>query len=192
MLPRFGLGQQSAKRHMGGGLVGAGLPEETLLAGDRVGSGVDLDPERAARQPLYGTSAGLGHNRTITRSGRFGPRRDLRYRTSSIYASELEPPIGIEPMTYALRECSHALLAGSKPALALCSQGAAVADRWLLMAVRGHLGGTCPQRVGQVLGGAALSNDLPLMSVRVLPTADVCRWLHHWLHSGPNGFQERP
>ena len=62
-----GLGQQPAKRYMGGGLVGTGLPEEALLAGDRVGSGVDLDPERAARQPLYVTSAGSGHTGTITR-----------------------------------------------------------------------------------------------------------------------------
>jgi hypothetical protein len=42
--------------------------------------------------------------------------------------------------TYALRGCSRALLAGSKPALASCSQVAAGGDRWLLMAVRGHLG----------------------------------------------------
>src|SRR5438034_148582 len=44
--------------------------------------------------------------------------------------------------SYALRECSRALLAGSKPALASCSQVAAGGDRWLLMAIRGHLGGT--------------------------------------------------
>jgi hypothetical protein len=46
--------------------------------------------------------------------------------------------------TYALRECSRALLAGSKPALASCSRVAAGGDRWLLMAVRGHLGDTGP------------------------------------------------
>jgi hypothetical protein len=44
--------------------------------------------------------------------------------------------------SYALRECHDALLAGSEPALASCSQVAAGGDRWLLMAVRGHLGGT--------------------------------------------------
>jgi integrase len=55
-----------------------------------------------------------------------------------------EPPIGIEPMTYALRGCHGALLAGSEPALASCSQVATGGDRWLLMAVRGHLGGTRP------------------------------------------------
>jgi len=53
-----------------------------------------------------------------------------------------EPPIGIEPMTYALRGCSGALLPGSKPVRASCSQVAAGGDRWLLMAVRGHLGDT--------------------------------------------------
>ena len=57
---------------------------------------------------------------------------------------EWEPPIGIEPMTYALRGCSRALLAGSKAALASCSQVAAGGNRWLLMAVRGHLGDTGP------------------------------------------------
>jgi hypothetical protein len=45
-------------------------------------------------------------------------------------------------MTYALRGCSHALLTGWKSALASCLQVAAGGDRWLLMAVRGHLGGT--------------------------------------------------
>ena len=49
----------------------------------------------------------------------------------------VEPPIGIEPMTYALRDCSHALLTASKPARASCSQVAAGGDRWLLMAARG-------------------------------------------------------
>jgi hypothetical protein len=44
--------------------------------------------------------------------------------------------------TYALRECSRALLAGPRSALASCSQGAAGGGRWLLMAVRGHRGGT--------------------------------------------------
>ena len=49
---------------------------------------------------------------------------------------------GIEPMTYALRGCSRALFAGSKPAPASCSQVADSGDRWLLTAVRGHLGDT--------------------------------------------------
>jgi hypothetical protein len=52
---------------MGGGLVGAGLPEQAFLAGDRVGPRVDLDSERAARQPLYVTFVGPGHNSTISR-----------------------------------------------------------------------------------------------------------------------------
>jgi hypothetical protein len=43
---------------------------------------------------------------------------------------------------HALRECSHALLAGLKPVLASCSQVADGGGRWLLMTFRGHLGGT--------------------------------------------------
>ena len=60
------------------------------------------------------------------------------------WAFVVEPPWGIEPQTYALRGCSRALLAGRGPALASCSQGAAGDHRWLLMAVRGHLGETGP------------------------------------------------
>jgi len=44
-------------------------------------------------------------------------------------------------LSYALRGCSRALLAGSNLALASCSRVDADGDRWLLMAVRGHLGG---------------------------------------------------
>jgi len=40
-------------------------------------------------------------------------------------------------LSYALRGCSRALLAGSKPAPASCSQVAAGGGRWLLTAVRG-------------------------------------------------------
>jgi hypothetical protein len=43
---------------------------------------------------------------------------------------------------YALRGCSRALLAGLKPVLASCSQVADGGGRWLLITVRGHLGGT--------------------------------------------------
>src|SRR5689334_13820769 len=45
-------------------------------------------------------------------------------------------------MTYALRGCSHALLAGSKLLLASYSRVAAGGGRWLLTVVRGHLGDT--------------------------------------------------
>src|SRR5215469_3050982 len=62
-------------------------------------------------------------------------------------------------VSYALRECHSALLTGSKAALASCSQGAAGGGRWLLTAVRGHLGDTRPKCVGQVLGGVPPSND---------------------------------
>jgi hypothetical protein len=80
-----------------------------------------------------------------------GPRR-LNILTK--LAALPEPPWGIEPQTYALRGCSRALLAGSRPAFPSGSASAAGGDGWLLMAVRGHLGdtpwpprpakGTCP------------------------------------------------
>ncbi len=44
--------------------------------------------------------------------------------------------------SYALRACHVRCSRGSKPALASGSQVAAAGNRWLLMAVRGHLGGT--------------------------------------------------
>ena len=77
-----GLDEHPAERCVGGRLVGAGLPEEACLAGDRVGFRVDLDPERAARQLLYMTLAGLGHDDAIARSGLSGPRPGPRHRTS--------------------------------------------------------------------------------------------------------------
>jgi len=43
-----GLGEQLAERRGGGGLVGAGLFEAPRLAGNRVGPGVDVDPEGPA------------------------------------------------------------------------------------------------------------------------------------------------
>ena len=64
------------------------------------------------------------------------------------------------PATYALRGCHGALLAASEPALASCSHVAAGGNRCLLMAIRGHLGGTRPKCVGRVLGGVAPSHDL--------------------------------
>jgi hypothetical protein len=89
-------------------------------------------------------SGGGGHGSTIKRNA------DIRSTTRStepksivrIMLSSWEPPIGIEPMTYALRACSGALLVSSKLALASCSQVAIGGHRWPLMVVRGHLGGT--------------------------------------------------
>ena len=100
-----GLGEQLAERRGGGGLVGAGLLEAPRLAGNRVGSGVDVDPEGPARELLDVASGGGGHGSTITRNA------DIRSTTRStepnvsvrIMLSSWEPPIGIEPMTYALR-----------------------------------------------------------------------------------------
>jgi hypothetical protein len=55
--------------------------------------------------------------------------------------------------TYALRECSCALLADPRSALASCSQGADGGGRWLLVAVRGHSGGTRLRLIVTALGG---------------------------------------
>jgi hypothetical protein len=100
-----GLGEQLAERRGGRGLVGAGLLKAPRLAGDRVGSGVDVDPEGPAGELLDVASGGGGHGSKITRN------TDIRSTTRStavivsvrIMLSSWEPPIGIEPMTYALR-----------------------------------------------------------------------------------------
>ena len=76
-----GLDEHPAERCVGGSLVGAGLPQEARLAGDRVGSRVDLDPERAAWQLLYMTFARFGHDDKKARFGLFGPRPGPRSRT---------------------------------------------------------------------------------------------------------------
>jgi hypothetical protein len=76
-----GLEEQPTERCVGGGLVEAGLPEETFLAGNRVDSGVDLYSKRAARQLLYVTLAGLGRKGTIDRSGLSGPQSGPHIRT---------------------------------------------------------------------------------------------------------------
>src|SRR5690242_11631962 len=76
-----GLDKHPAERCVGGGLVGAGLPEEAPFAGDWVGSCVDLDSERAAWQLLYVTFAGLGHENTTARLGLSGPQPGPRFRT---------------------------------------------------------------------------------------------------------------
>jgi len=62
-----GFGEQPTERYLRRGLVGTRLPEQAFLAGNRIGPRVDLDSERAARQPLDVTSMGLGHNSTISR-----------------------------------------------------------------------------------------------------------------------------
>ena len=103
-----GLGKQLAERGGGGGLVRAGLFEAPRLASHRVGPGVDVDPERPARELLDVASGGGGHGAKITRNA------DIRSTTRStglnfsvrIMLSSWEPPIGIEPMTYALRGAS--------------------------------------------------------------------------------------
>jgi hypothetical protein len=99
------LGEQLAEGRGGGCFVGACLLQAPRLAGDRVGSGVDVDPERPAGKLLDVASGGGGHGSKIT------PNADIRSTTRStshivsvrIMLSSWEPPIGIEPMTYALR-----------------------------------------------------------------------------------------
>jgi hypothetical protein len=71
--------------------------------------------------------------------------------------------------SYALRGCHSALLGETKLALASCPQVVAGGDRWLLTAVRGHLGDTRPMCVGPVLGGVPPSNDLPFFRRPGLP-----------------------
>jgi hypothetical protein len=100
-----GLGEQLAEGPGGGCFVGAGLLEAPRLARDRVGSGVDMDPEGPAGELLDVASGCGGHGSKITRNA------DIRSTTRStgpnvsvrIMLSNWEPPIGIEPMTYALR-----------------------------------------------------------------------------------------
>ena len=64
-----GLAQQPPERRSGGRLMRAGLFQAPRLAGHLVGSGVDVHAERPARQLLDVASDGVGHGRTITRSG---------------------------------------------------------------------------------------------------------------------------
>ena len=91
-------------------------------------------------------------------------------------------------MTYALRGCHRALLASSKPGLASCSQVADGGDRWQLMAVRGHVGDTGPQCVGHVLGGTALSNDLPLQAGHIPSWRRSCECYALWPVAAVSGW----
>src|SRR6266496_5351015 len=79
----IGLAEQPSERGGGGCLVRAGPLEAPRLASDRVGPGVDVDPEGPARQLLYVTSGDGGHGATITRSGPFVPRPVPRLRTEA-------------------------------------------------------------------------------------------------------------
>jgi hypothetical protein len=100
-----GLTKQLPERRHGGRLVRAGLLEAPRLAGNRVGTCVDVDAVRPARELLDVPSRDGGHDTTISRI------TDIRSTTRStkpidavrFMLSTWEPPIGIEPMTYALR-----------------------------------------------------------------------------------------
>src|SRR4029453_2652020 len=72
-----GLSEQFAERCSGGGFVGAGLLEAPRLAGNRVGSGIDVDPEGPAGELLDVASGGGGHGSKITRN------TDIRSTTRS-------------------------------------------------------------------------------------------------------------
>ncbi len=65
------------------------------------------------------------------------------------------------PASYALRGCHDALLTGSIPALASCSQVTADGGRWLVTVVRGHLGDTRLMCVGSLRATPALLRCLP-------------------------------
>src|SRR5256885_4438419 len=110
----------------------------------------------------------------------------VRHETITILGLCRGEYLGIEQVTYALRAGSRALLAGSKPAFASGLEGAAADDHRLLMAVRGHLGGT--RRSSNPSKGAG--RDLPFFrpdispvgadraSVYALPpVADGSQWL---------------
>src|SRR5215472_16282632 len=84
-------------------------------------------------------------------------------------AATLEP-IGIEPMTYALRARHTRCSRSSGPPLASGSQVAAGGGRWLLMVVRGHLMGT-PVMRRRVLPGCG--PGAPPLSPIGLTAADL-------------------
>jgi hypothetical protein len=65
----IGLVQQAARRGCGGCLVRAGFPQAARLAGDWVGSGVNVHAERPAGQLFDVAAGGVGHGGTITRTG---------------------------------------------------------------------------------------------------------------------------
>jgi hypothetical protein len=100
-----GLTKQLPEHRRGGRLVRAGLLEAPWLAGNRVGTGVDVDAVRPARELLDVPSGGGGHDSTISRIAdiRSTTRSTKLSMTVRIRLSSWEPPIGIEPMTYALR-----------------------------------------------------------------------------------------
>jgi len=72
------LPEQPGERSRCLGLIRACLPEEPFLAGYRVLTGIDLHPERAARQSLYVTLAGRGYGGRINRKQAAGPRTGPR------------------------------------------------------------------------------------------------------------------
>jgi hypothetical protein len=71
-------------------------------------------------------------------------------RVDSARLLNCEPPVGIEPMTYALRACPVRCLRVGGSVLRCGLPGVAVGDHWLLTALRGHLGGTTAASRGDV------------------------------------------
>jgi len=70
--------QQPGERGGGLRLVWARFPEDPFPAGYRVSACVDLNAQRAARQPLYVTLASGGHGGKITPDGLLRPRTGPR------------------------------------------------------------------------------------------------------------------
>ena len=116
-----------------------------------------------------------------------------RPRNEPVTCNVSEPPIGIEPMTYALRECSRALLAGSRPALPSGSASADGGDRWLLMAVRGHLGDTGPPLSGPDISPVG-TDRASVMRCRRSPVVagGCCCCCHRCCQPGQDAFARLP
>ena len=74
-------------------------------------------------------------------TGRLGTQRARRLLSRTTVGSSA-PWSSSPPSDLRITSAYRTLLAGPAPVLASGSQGAAGGDRWLLMAVRGHLGGT--------------------------------------------------
>ena len=82
--------------------------------------------------------------------------RRLRSRT----AFDISPPwSSSSPSDYAFTSVFSCVARGFKGRLASFPQGAAGGSRWLLMAVRGHLGDMHRQCACQALSGLALPDD---------------------------------
>jgi hypothetical protein len=126
--------QQLAERNRRRGLVGADLLQVALALGHRVDPGVHRGPVPAARQLLYVT---LRHAGSIARTAdSFQIPFHAGRQETGYTASELEPPIGIEPMTYALR-------GGLEPSTAVQAVTSILLARFIVPQLSGLVQGRC-------------------------------------------------